>query len=986
MATKEIGRGIGYNIGTDRGIVPSRFDTDFGELRRSVQSSQTPSDYYGTTGKRSTSNGGVQQTVLVIDRGTNIAQAERAVQKSAEVIKGRGGVDPTVERIPFRAYEGTETLYGKEAKEALKRVVETYGGKITKIVGDEVSYTYAIAESEVQRHKASKHSPTKMFENSAFREARSLSTKYAVEEAQKEQAQQEEKQRVEAEKARIKQEAEEEKKARKFEEIERKEYYRQQNYLDKQIAKYETKKVLSGQTYSEILGDEKNLMTKDDLLANYKKIAQEDKQKREEKKQADRDKAQEASQSFTRSAMMKKLFAEVLIIGNTLRRILTTVVGMAKETVKIRADSVEAHNMGMSYQTYRANNYLDLTHGLEEGTRNQGIADLQSSFGDITNLNMGAIEKLAPVLGSGIVREINNGLGRDNPEQLFNQIMNAFFEQYREGRNHLNQFVGKDQARKELVTAIQQVSPSIAKELAMMIDTAEYGKYAGLFNSVESYDKLFGKTTGRYGLTDADISVFKEVGTEVSEVTAKMKILADTMKNEVVVGISGFIQWLNKFLDKISSSENKVENEAQAFSWFKQKEGGIRSSRELTKQDFITSFQAMTGYSLSDYGLTEEDVLTNSRKFKNFVRGSIHQKWLPNLLRKAEAFQIADEDVKSVEAIEKKIKDKKAIAGDVNELLINTDTAHLVSRLEAQKAESNKLFYSGAESFVTARDAEYSEVQAMLRGGQSTGQSEDTYQKLEQAFAGLVKQDIDYSDPKVFEQVLGLVGDKKKRNTLLEETGILTMLASKEAQSKGLKGKDKENFEKKYKRQMKDSTNEHIIEEMNRLGILGEKDIENQNAFDFTKYLIAQYFKDDLASFENIWSDALLSGLNFASFGGTQFLGKVLPNVGKSLAYTELEGRDSSTNYEGLLSYLYTTKLKEAVTSKIASDKTGKYKDYSRYEANLSSNAEGTALTVNLFGIKKDDSRELIMSTEPIKFDSSQKIDKNMPVFMSIGG
>ena len=197
MATKEIGRGIGYNIGTDRGIVPSRFDTDFGELRRSVQSSQTPSDYYGTTGKRSTANGGVQQTVLVIDRGTNIAQAERAVQKSAEVIKGRGGVDPTIERIPFRAYEGTETLYGKEAKEALRRVVETYGGKITKIVGDEVSYTYAIAESEVQRHKASKHSPTKMFEKSAFREARSLSSKYAVDEAQKEQAQQEEKQAAE---------------------------------------------------------------------------------------------------------------------------------------------------------------------------------------------------------------------------------------------------------------------------------------------------------------------------------------------------------------------------------------------------------------------------------------------------------------------------------------------------------------------------------------------------------------------------------------------------------------------------------------------------------------------------------------------------------------------------------------------------------------------------------------------------------------------
>ena len=333
--------------------------------------------------------------------------------------------------------------------------------------------------------------------------------------------------------------------------------------------------------------------------------------------------------------------------------------------------------------------------------------------------------------------------------------------------------------------------------------------------------------------------------------------------------------------------------------------------------------------------------------------------------------------------IEKKIKDKKAIAGDVNELLIETDNAHLVSRLEAQKAESNKLFYSGVESSMFARDSEYSEVQAMLRGGSNTGLNEATYQKLEQAFAGLVKQDIDYSDPKSFEQVLGFIGDKKKRNKLLEESGILAMLASKAAKSKGLKGKDRAKFEKKYKSQMQGVTNEHIIKEMNRLGILGDDEAGRQSAFSLTKYLIAQYFKDDLNSLENLWSDALLSGLNFASFGGTQFLGKPLHNAGKSLAYSELEGRDSSTNYEGLLSYLYTTKLKEAAARKIASDKTGKYKDYSRYEANLSSNAENTALTVNLFGIKRDGTKEFIMGTEPIKFDTSEKIDKNMPIFMS---
>ena len=213
MATKEIGRGIGYNIGTDRGIVPSRFGTDFGELRRSVQSSQTPSDYYGITGKKGTTNGGVQQTVLVIDRGSNIAQAERAVQKSLQLIEGRSGQSPLVDRIPFRAYEGKGTFYGKEAKEALRKAIEDFGGKITKVKGDELTYTYALAESEVQRHMKAKHSPSRMFEQSAFREARKLSDSFHSAELQKQQAKeqkeadkQKEKQRVKEEKERLKEE------------------------------------------------------------------------------------------------------------------------------------------------------------------------------------------------------------------------------------------------------------------------------------------------------------------------------------------------------------------------------------------------------------------------------------------------------------------------------------------------------------------------------------------------------------------------------------------------------------------------------------------------------------------------------------------------------------------------------------------------------------------------------------------------------------
>ena len=241
----------------------------------------------------------------------------------------------------------------------------------------------------------------------------------------------------------------------------------------------------------------------------------------------------------------------------------------------------------------------------------------------------------------------------------------------------------------------------------------------------------------------------------------------------------------------------------------------------------------------------------------------------------------------------------------------------------------------------------------------------------------------------MFEQVLDLVGDTKKRNKLLEETGILGAMASKVAERRKFKSvKDKEKFEKNYIKKLKksDQSNEVLVRSMYDIGSLGEDAAGKGIALDYARYIIAQYFKDDLGSLENIGLDALLSGLNVASFGATQPLGKALHSAGKSLAYSELEGRDSSTNYEALLNYLYTTKLKEAVTRKIANDKTGKYANYERYEARLSSNAEGTSLTVNLYGIKPNGSKEFVMGTEPIKFDTSEKIDKNMPIYMSIGG
>ena len=181
MAAKEIGRGVGYNIGTDRGIIPSRFDTDFRELERSIKSSQTEGNYYGKTGKQGSSDGTVNQTVIIVDRGENVGQADRASQKALEAIDFRSGQTPDLSRTFYRIFEGSETFLGKEAKESVKKAVEGVGGKILKTIGDEVFYSYAVPEESVLKWKEEKKSPSKMFEGSLFREARKLSRTFAEE-------------------------------------------------------------------------------------------------------------------------------------------------------------------------------------------------------------------------------------------------------------------------------------------------------------------------------------------------------------------------------------------------------------------------------------------------------------------------------------------------------------------------------------------------------------------------------------------------------------------------------------------------------------------------------------------------------------------------------------------------------------------------------------------------------------------------------------
>ena len=393
----------------------------------------------------------------------------------------------------------------------------------------------------------------------------------------------------------------------------------------------------------------------------------------------------------------KILIGMVALAVDVLRRIFSAVVNWAQNAVRERAESITAHNLGMTYQDYTKGKYLDIAQGLPEGTRNQAIQDIQTSFGDITNLNMKAIEKLAPALSGNILQAINNGLGKQNPEQLYKLFLDSFFQQYREGKNHLNMYVGQDQARKELVTALSQFSPSLAKELATMIDTYTTGKYRGQFTNVSGYESLV--NTNPYGISNATINMYKNLAKDVAELESKFRVLGDTLSKTVIVNLAEVIRWFNK-LGILETPESVVKSEEKATEWLNKNAGGIEANRAIALENFKIAYQSMTKKPFEESGFTVEQALAGKDVFRKFLRSQSDNPAVEDFASAWAVLKIADEDSALIKKMKKARGEGKKIAGMVNEYVgRDADPSEYALRAEALYQDIADFFgYSQRES------------------------------------------------------------------------------------------------------------------------------------------------------------------------------------------------------------------------------------------------------------------------------------------------
>lgn len=285
------------------------------------------------------------------------------------------------------------------------------------------------------------------------------------------------------------------------------------------------------------------------------------------------------------SHVIKSILAVVAGIADIARRILTATLTNASETNR---KTIEAQNVGMSYAERRNMDIFDVAHGMERGTLFGAVSSIQSKFGDVAKLDTNALGVLARVMGNEVGDLVRSGLGGKNPDVLMEKILDKYFAQYKEGKNSLGQTVGQAQARRELVTVLQSVSPELATVFSRMIDDSLSGRY-GNFSTVREWR---GTTiTNRGGLGESDLTLVSEIGKTWNEIRAATNDIKDLWMNKIIIGLNDVLRDIKNSRIGMSAEQNIKTDE---------------SNREKNTEALQRGKQLMAGYSSQLSGAVRE--------------------------------------------------------------------------------------------------------------------------------------------------------------------------------------------------------------------------------------------------------------------------------------------------------------------------------------------------------------------------------------------
>ena len=310
------------------------------------------------------------------------------------------------------------------------------------------------------------------------------------------------------------------------------------------------------------------------------------------------------------TTVTKAILSVVTIIGDLVRRILTASLKQASENDKM---AVEAHSVGVTALERRGYDIFDIAHGMDKGSTFGAIQSVQGMFGDVTSLDEKALGTLARVMGSEVSDLVRSGMGGQNPDKLLDKILDKYFKQFLSGKNSLGQSVGMEQARRELVTSLQSVSPEIAKLFARMADDYTSGYYGHFGNAKEWRGTV---QTNRTGLTEADQKFSTEIGKRYNEIVAIVEDLKTSFFTRLAGSMDGLLTKI-KNLRIGQSEDNKIEEDIKNKQ--KNEESKAVMQRQLKMYNTSTAGTIEKLSSLESTPLTRGVSESQARKFSYSV-------------------------------------------------------------------------------------------------------------------------------------------------------------------------------------------------------------------------------------------------------------------------------------------------------------------------------------------------------------------------------
>lgn len=234
---------------------------------------------------------------------------------------------------------------------------------------------------------------------------------------------------------------------------------------------------------------------------------------------------------FTKSSLLK-IIVLLISLGETVRRLFSAVLDLSIKTVK---DMTTAHNIGLPYDYVRKASYTEIAHGMKEGTITEAITEIQSKFGNITKLDETAISDLALVMGGKVEELVKAGLGSSDPDKLLGAIIDSFNERANAGYNSIGQYVGEQQARRELYSYLLKISPAWADIFATMQE--EQHNINSIFrDQAETFEqwKNLVPLNRDFGATSMDYNVTATLGQEWNVLKSDI----EQIKNGILVSLA----------------------------------------------------------------------------------------------------------------------------------------------------------------------------------------------------------------------------------------------------------------------------------------------------------------------------------------------------------------------------------------------------------------------------------------------------------------